>query len=115
MIEEEWDICPEHWGKNFKCRLVDNGLWKLEEGKVYGKWLFLMDKITYNTCPCNADVRNILSGILEAERRNDIFRLKNKKVVDASPQKEETLRKFRECLDKVENKWNEKKEAQKTL
>ena len=110
-MEEEWNICPEHWIKNFKCKLVDSGRWRLEEDLVWGKWLFLMDKTFSKTCPSFADQRNFISGLLEAERRNDKFRLEN----NSKPQKEETIRKFRDCLDEVEKKWNKEKEEQKTL
>ena len=113
--EEEWDICPENWEKNFKCMLNNRGRWRLEEGKVFGKWLFVMDKIGRLDCPTNADVRNILSGVLEAEKRNDIFRLNNKEVIDAIPQKREQLRKFRECLDEIEASWENENEEQKKI
>ena len=115
MMEEEWNICPENWIKNFKCMLNDRGLWRWEEGTIFGKWLFVMDKNSNKNCPTNADVRNILSGVLEAERRNDKFRLTHKEVVDATQQKREQLRKFRECLNEIENEWDNQKEEQKRL
>ena len=111
MSEEEWDICPENWIKNFKCKLINSGRWRLEEGIVFGKWLFLIDKVSSKTAPANADQRNFLSGLLEVERRNDKFRIKN----NSRPQREGSLRKFRECLDKVEQDWNKEKEEQKRL
>ena len=113
-MEEEWNKYP-NWDKknNFRCQLNDKGKWGMD--KVLGKWLFVMDKIGSKNCPSNTDVRNILSGVLEAERRNDKFRQTHKEVVNASPQKEETLRKFRECLDEVEKKWDNQKEEQKRL
>lgn len=115
MMEEEWDICPENWIKNFKCILNNRGLWRLEEGNVWGKWLFVMDKISNKNCPSNADVRNILSGVLEADRRNDKFRETHKEVVDATLQKREQLRKFQQLLNEIQEKWDEEKEEQKTL
>ena len=105
-MEEEWNICPEHWIKNFKCILNDRGKWRLEDGLVYGKWLFVMDKISDKNCPSFADQRNFITGLLEAEKRNDKFRLRN----NSKPQKEETIRKFRECLDEVERSWGDKEE-----
>ena len=111
MKEEVWNICPEHWDKNFKCKLIDSGLWRLESPQVHGKWLFLIDKVSLKTAPTNADQRNFLSGLLEVERRNDKFRLSH----NSRSQKEESLRKFRECLNEVEREWNDKKEAQRTL
>ena len=110
-MEEEWNICPENWIKNFKCKLIDSGRWRLEEDIVFGKWLFLIDKIAHKTAPTNADQRNFLSGLLEVERRNDKFRIEH----GSKPQKEESLRKFRICLDEVEKKWNTQKEEQKRL
>ncbi len=117
-MKEEWNNYRDNWNKknNFQCFLTDSGKWGMEKGLVFGKWLLVMDKKGFKNCPSNTDVRNILSGLLEAERRNDIFRLDHKEVVDATPQKREQLRKLRECLDEVESDWNEEKEeAQKKL
>lgn len=100
-MEEEWDICPKHWDKNFKCKLVNSGLWRLEKELTFGKWLFLMEKKESKSCPTFADQRNFLSGLLEADKRNDKFRIGH----GSKPQRNETLRKFRECLDEVELGW----------
>ena len=99
--EEEWDMCPTHWKKNFKCRLVNSGRWRLEEGLVFGKWLLLMDKVNQNTCPTFADQRNFLSGLLEVDKRNDEFRVTH----NSKPQVWETIRKFRDVLDEIEKKF----------
>lgn len=101
--EEEWNICLSHWDKNFKCKLINSGKWRLEENLTFGKWLFLMDRLNNKTCPTFVDQRNFLSGLLEVEKRNDKFRREN----GSKPQKFETLRKFRNCLNEIEESWRE--------
>ena len=76
-MEEKWDVCPTHWKKNFECILVDTGKWGPESKELgyslLGKWLFLTKPIGQNSCPSFADQRNFLTGLLEAEFRNDSF------------------------------------------
>ena len=101
MNEEEWNVCPTNWTRNFKCVLKDSGLWRLEEQPTWGKWLFLIEPIGVKTCPGNGDHYNFITGILEAENRNDKFRIEH----GSKPQKQETLRKFEKYLKEVKEKW----------
>ena len=100
--EEEWNICPENWKRNFKCMLRNSGLWKPDN--IHGKWLFLIQKKNESiSCPTNADQRNFLSALLEVDKRNDIYR----KTRGRKLQAKEDLRKFRECLNLIEKNWEQ--------
>ena len=68
--EETWDVCEDK-PKNFKCKLTNEGFWRFN--LVYGKTLLLLDKKGNRQAPTLADQENFITGILEAERRNDLF------------------------------------------
>ena len=68
---EEWNVCP---GKptNFKVTLCDKGLWRLEEPMIPGKWICNFIQVRLYA-PTYADRKNFLTGLFEAEQRNDDF------------------------------------------
>jgi len=80
LSEEKWDDCPKVH-TNFECSLTNAGIWDRNVPLSYmvhgnylkgpGKWLFLIEPKGQRTAPTYADIRNLLSGVLEAEWRND--------------------------------------------
>ena len=74
-IIKDWDVCPKNWKKNFKCFInIGGGLWRLEKNTTFGKSIFNIEEINPNIkAPTFADIRNILTGLLEAEWLNDNF------------------------------------------
>ena len=56
---------------NFKCWINNKGLWKIE--KVLGKSIFCINKKALRDAPTYDDLKNFISGLLEAEKRNDNF------------------------------------------
>jgi len=105
---QEWNICPKHWDKNFKCELT-KGSWSEEKGKGlgYNKWLLIINKIGKKDCPTFADQRNFISGLLECELRNDAYKFKEGH--SRKPCKGDTLRKFKEVIEDIELRFNELK------
>ena len=74
MKSEEWDICPEHWKKNFRCWFENSGRWRLEKNTTFGKWIFKIERIAgMPNAPTFADQRNFITGLLECEWKNDQF------------------------------------------
>jgi len=109
MNGDEWNICPENWKRNFKCEFGE-GWWHLETPKVWGKTLLFVKPRTNNCFPTFADKRNMISGLIEVDYINDnhIFEARHKRPQQALS----TRRKFREMLDKIEERV---KNNQKTL
>ena len=85
VIKEKWDVSEKYddliqfYSKdnptnrknrcNFNCELNNGGWWPYD--KCYGKWLFMAKPIGINTTPTLMDSINFITGLLEAEKRND--------------------------------------------
>ena len=105
MSEEiNWDVCPQNWKKNFRCFLVNNGLWRLEEGrmgeKVWGKWIFCIEQID-KQAPTFADQRNFFTGLFEAEWKNDNFVFKDGSSKSGGSTREKKIEMFKKILDEI--------------
>jgi hypothetical protein len=102
IINEFWNL-DDREKTNFQCILTNEGYWHID--MYFGKWLFLIkpknDKILAATLQ---DHKNIFTGILEVERRNDIFE-HNGFFKHRPPQKYKTFYKFKETLDCIDTNW----------
>jgi len=99
----DWNVNPRHWKTNFECWLSDQGLWRLEEERTHGKWIFnTKPKIEGITAPTFGDQRNFFTGLFEAEWRNDNFIFKDGKTRE--PQRETKIKMFQEMLKVIENR-----------
>tara|TARA_R100001530_G_C4321451_1_gene156013 strand:- start:3233 stop:3610 length:378 start_codon:yes stop_codon:yes gene_type:complete len=97
---DEWNVCPE-MKTNFKCILKNTGRW--DRGKFrdndnpkFGKWIFLIQPKTENTCPTFGDQRNFFTGLFEAEWRND-----QHPKIERPPQRHNKIKMFNRILDEI--------------
>lgn len=67
---ENWDSTPKNTPLNFKC-CIGIGIWRRD--RVTGKEIFKMDRATNINAPYYYDIQNIITGMLEVEKRNDAF------------------------------------------
>jgi len=102
MNKEEWDAFPQYKNKNFKCYLIDSGLWRLENPPIHGKTLFIIEKIGTKSAPTFADQRNFFSGLFEAEWRNDNFIFPN--GTTRNPQREKKIDMFKQIIEDISNR-----------
>jgi hypothetical protein len=108
MSEEiKWNICPNHWLRNFECKIRKAGKWQ-EEFDQYNKWIFVANQIGNKDSPTFADQRNFLSGLLECEFRNDKYIFKEGH--SRNPQRFKTLNKFKKLLEETEERFQNENE-----
>ncbi len=81
MSKYEWNYPGNNpaWNKNFTCKLSNEGTWIIESQKsqksIKGKWIFEIHPLPNRPpAPTFADQNNFMSGLIEAEWRNDLFK-----------------------------------------
>ena len=112
--EEQWDKCPNEI-TNFQCSLTNAGRWDrrvpldiMAHGnylKGPGKWLFLIEPKGTRTAPRYEDIRNLLSGVLEAESRNDKYKQNG---ISRKPQLHKQIEDMERMLKEIREEYDTK-------
>jgi len=103
---EQWNVNPPHQLRNFICSLNNKGLWREEEKRIgeatTGKWIFCIDKIGFKNAPTFPDQKNFMTGLFEAEWRNDNFVFKD--GTTRNPQRMKKIKMFKDLIEDIENR-----------
>ena len=102
MTVELWNTCPSNWKTNFEVILCDEGFWQFNH--EFGKTILNIKPKGQRLAPTNADQRNFITGLLEAEWRNDNFVFKD--GTSRPPQKKLQLDRFKRFLNEIEIRFN---------
>jgi len=103
VSEENWDVCPEKWKKNFRCYFIKTGKWRLEKKDTWGKTVFkIQQKDGSPNAPTFADQRNFFTGLFEAEWRNDNFIFSDGTA--RPPQREIKIQMFLDILNQIKER-----------
>jgi len=88
---------------NFKCDIVKTGIWNEERNKGVGsnKWMFKIEMKENNPIPTLQDEINFLTGLLEAEWRNDNYKFKEGH--SRPPKFKESLEAFEKAFKDIKN------------
>jgi NTP pyrophosphatase (non-canonical NTP hydrolase) len=106
----KWDNYPND-KKNFKCELRNTGHW---EKDIPGKWLVLFQPSgelnafgQSKTAPTYADLKNLLSCMMECERRNDMFGYSYNCNESFRPlEKKKKLKAIQSMLSEIDVNWD---------